>query len=178
MLTTMQTETFRHRLDVYYLATIGYGVTLAAYTIVRGTLIGDTFSVVWQDPIVYLLAICAVIALVSLIVAAVSARRITVSSEELRFNTRFRERVFRPDEIEWVGFRRERSLREGKGHPLIRIKLRRRRRALRLRPGGFEGSRELTLAIRDFAQANGIEMWVGRRRGADGTTETSWRSRG
>lgn len=176
MLTTMQKETFRHRLDVYYLATIGYGVTLAAYTIVRGTLIGDTFSVVWQDPIVYLLAICAVIALIALIIAAVSGRRVTVSDEELRFSTRFRERVFRPDEIEWMGFRSERRLRGEKMHPLIRIKLRRRRRPLRLRPGGFERSRELTLALRDFAQASGIEMRVGKRRGADGG-EPSWRSR-
>lgn len=163
----MQEETFRHRLDIYYLATIGYVVTLVVYTIVRGTLIGDTFSVVWQDPIVYLLAICSVVSLVALIVVAVSDRRIIVSNHELRFRTRFRERVLTPDEIAWIGFRRERPVRGGQPYPAARIKLRSRRRLLRLRPVSFERSSQLARAIRDFARNNGIELRVGRRKSID-----------
>ncbi len=164
----MQEETFRHRLDIYYLATIGYGVTLVVYAVVRGTLIGDTFSVVWQDPIVYLLALFAILALVALIVVAVSGRRVIVSRNELQFRTRFRQRILRPEEIEWIGFRRDRPLRQPKASPTARIKLRDRRRLLRLRPNSFERSRDLALAIRDFAQTNGIEIRVGpRRRGGE-----------
>jgi hypothetical protein len=160
----MQEETFKSRLDVYYLATIVYGVTLALYMVVRGTLIGDTFSVVWQDPIVYLLAICSVLSLATLIVAAVSKRTVIVSARELRFRTRSKERVFAPSDIEWIGFRRERSLRGERVYPSARIKLRNRRRSLRLRPGSFERSGLLARAIRDFARANNVELRVGRRR--------------
>lgn len=161
----MQEETFRHRLDVYYLATIGYVVTLVVYVIVRGTLIGDTFSVVWQDPVVYLLAACSVLALFALIFAAFSTRRVIVGAHELRFRTRFRERVLTPGEIEWIGFRRERPLRGTRTYPAARIRLRGRRRMLRLRPASFERSGLMARALRDFARNNGIELRVGRRSG-------------
>lgn len=163
----MQEETFRHRLDIYYLATIGYVVTLVVYTVVRGTLIGDTFSVAWQDPIVYLLAICSAVALIALIIVAISDRRVIVSGRELRFRTRFRERVLTPDEIAWIGFRRERPTRSGQTYPSARIKLSSRRRLLRLRPVSFERSGQLARAIRDFARNNGIELRVGRRKPAE-----------
>ncbi|MBC8146253.1 MAG: hypothetical protein H7X80_11765, partial [bacterium] len=49
----MREERFRHRLDVFYLATIGYGVTLITYVAIRGLWVDDRFELVWKDPIVY-----------------------------------------------------------------------------------------------------------------------------
>ena len=156
----MQEETFKSRLDIYYIATIAYCVTLIAYIVVTGTLIGGKLEVVWRDPIVYLLGACAVLSLLALALAAVANRAVIVSERELRFRTRFKERVFRPEDIEWIAFRRERRLREGRVYPTARIRLRSRRRALRLRPGSFERSGMLALAIRDFARHNGIDLRV------------------
>jgi hypothetical protein len=162
----MQDETFKSRLDTYYLATIVYVVTLVVYAVIRGTLIGDTFSVVWQDPIVYLLAACSVLSLITLIIASVSNRTVIVSQHELRYRTRSKERILTPADIEWIGFRRERSFRGEKVYPSARIKLHNRRRSLRLRPASFERSGILARSIRDFARANNIELRSGRRRGA------------
>lgn len=159
----MQEETFKSRLDIYYIATIAYFVTLIAYIIVAGTLIGEKFEVVWRDPIVYLLAACAVASVVALIVAAISGRTVIVTETELRFRTRFKERVLQPEDIAWIGFRRERKLREGRVYPTARIRVRTRRRALRLRPGSFERSGLLARSIRDFARHNNIELHVGMR---------------
>jgi len=160
----MQEETFKSRLDIYYLATIVYGITLSLYIVVRGTLIGDTFSVVWQDPIVYLLALCSVVSLLALIFAAASNRTVIVTDRELRFRTRSKERVFTPADIAWIGFRRERQFRGEQTYPLTRIQLKNRRRPLRLRPASFERSGDLARAIRDFARTNGIELRTGWRR--------------
>lgn len=159
----MQEETYKSRLDIYYLATIAYFVTLIAYIVVTGTLIGEKFEVVWRDPIVYLLAICGFAALGALVVAAIAKRAVIVSEHELRFRTRFKERVFAATDIEWIGFRRERRIREARVYPTARIRLRSRRRALRLRPGSFERSGNLARAIRDFARHNNIELRVGWR---------------
>src|SRR5688572_16815780 len=53
---TMQEEIYKHKLDLYYLAAIGYVVTFIAYVAIRGSMVGDTFEVVWRDPVVSLLA--------------------------------------------------------------------------------------------------------------------------
>ena len=162
-------EIYEHRLDTYYLATIGYGITLIVYSAVAGTMIGDTFSLsvsLWDDPVFSLLAACAVIALIALIITAVLNRTVIVRDRELVFRTRFRERVLTPDEVEWIGFRRENRYRTrgARAYPSARIKLRSRRRALRLRPASFEHSSALAKSIKAWTERNGVEFRVGRRR--------------
>lgn len=165
----MQEETFRHKLDIYYLAAIGYFVTLIAYAVVKGTLSAESFEIDWRDPILYLLAGCSIAGLAALIVAAVSNRTVIVAEHALRFRTRFRERVLAPEQIEWIGFRRERQYRGELSYPAAKIKLRGRRRLLRLRLASFERSGFLARSIRDWARANNVALRVGRsRRGGRG----------
>jgi hypothetical protein len=155
---TMQEEIYKHKLDLYYLAAIGYVVTFVVYVAVRGSMVGDTFEVVWRDPIVYLLALCSLLALIGVALAAILARRVIIGEKQLTFRSRFKERVFLPENIEWIAFHRERPLttRGERAYPTARIKLRNKRRRLRLRPGGFERSAELTAAIRAWAERNGV----------------------
>ena len=156
----MQEETYKHKLDLYYLATIGYVVTFILYVVIRGSMVGDTFEVVWRDPIVYLLALCSVLGLIGVIISAVLARRVVIGASELKFRTRFKERVFVPADIEWIAFHRENAslTRGARAYPTARIKLKNRRRRLRLRPGSFERSAELTAALRDWAERNGVHV--------------------
>lgn len=158
----MQEETFKQKLDIYYLATIGYWVTLVAYVAVRGTMTGDTFELVWKDPVVYLLAFFAVISLITLAVTALADKRIIVRDRELVFHTRFKDRVFTPENVEWIGFRREARVR-GRAFPAARIKVRARKRPLWLRTGGFERSLQLARTLREWTRGNGVEYRVGRR---------------
>jgi hypothetical protein len=160
-------ETYEHRLDTYYLSTIGYGATLIIYGAIAGTMSGDTFSLnvsLWEDPIFYLLAACALIALIALVVTAILNRTVIVREHELIFRSRFRERVLTAEDIEWIGFRRETryKTRGVRAYPSARIKLRNRRRPFRLRPTNFEHSSALAKSIRAWAERNGVEFRVGR----------------
>jgi hypothetical protein len=161
----MTEERFRHRLDVFYLATIGYGVTLIAYVALTGLWADDRFELVWRDPIVYLLAGCAALSLVGLIVAAVANRKLLVREHELVFRTRFAERILKAGEIEWISFRSEprAAARIGRSWPVARLKVKGQRRRRRLRPGAFERSDELIRTLRDWARANGVELLIRRR---------------
>lgn len=157
-------ETFQNRLDLYYIATIVYVVTLLVYVLIRGSVQGKRFEVAWEDPIVYLLIAFSLLSLISLIVMGVLRRSVTVEPTRLLFTTRFRERAMVPEEIEWISFRRERRMARGDDVPLVRIKLRGRRRAVRLRFSSFERSGRLARMIRDWATNNDVRL-AGRRAG-------------
>ncbi len=158
----MQEETFKQKLDIYYLATIGYWVTLVAYVAISGTMTGDRFELIWKDPVVYLLGAFAVIALLALAFVALADRTVVIRGRELLFRTRFKERVLTPETVEWIGFRRETHVR-GRSFPVARIKVVSRRRPLWLRTGGFERSMVLARTLVEWSRANGVEHRVGRR---------------
>lgn len=170
----MKEERFRHRLDIFYLATIGYGVTLLAYVAIKGLWIDGRFEVIWkEDPIVYLLAFCAALSLVALVVSAILHRTLLVRDTELVLRTRFAERVLRADDVEWIAFRSEprAAARAGRAWPVARLKMKGERRRRRIRPGSFERSDELVRTLRDWARANNVELLIRRRvraRDADG----------
>lgn len=158
-------ETFQNRLDIYYIATIVYVVTLLVYVLIAGSVQGKRFEVAWEDPIVYLLIAFSMISLISLIVAGVLRRSVTVEPTRLLFATRFRERTLTAAEIEWISFRRERRASRDRVVPLARIKLRNRRRVVRLRFSSFERSGRLARMLRDWAKENSVHL-AGRKVGA------------
>jgi hypothetical protein len=161
----MNEEKYRQRLDLYYLATIGYGATLIAYVMITGLWIGDQFSLVWKDPIVYLLAACTLVSLLALGIAAVVNRKVVVRDGELVFQSRFSERIIRAADLEWIALRAEprSAARSGRAYPIVRFKIRQRRRRRRLRPGGFEQSEQLVARLREWARDNGVQL-IDRRR--------------
>lgn len=163
-------ESFRHKLDVYYVATIAYVLTLIAYVAVRGTLEGGKFEVVLRDPIVYLLAICSAASLIGLGISVLLGRRVIIRDNTLVFVTRFKERVVKPEDIEWMGFRREEAkVRGGRAYPTARFKLHNRRRLLRLRVANFERKAELVRALKEWATNNNVMLLRGKRRKIDNT---------
>lgn len=173
----MKEERFRHRLDTFYLATIGYGATLIAYVAIKGLWIDGRFEVIWkEDPIVYLLAFCAVLSLVMLVVKAILSRKLLVRDTELVLRTRFSDRVLRAADVEWIAFRSEprAASRAARAWPIARLKLKGERRRRRIRPGSFERSDELVRTLRDWARANNVELLIRRRVRSheDGDTES------
>jgi hypothetical protein len=159
-------ETFKHKLDIYYLATIGYVLTLIVYVAVTGTLIEDRFELVLKDPIVYVLALCSIASLIALIIAAILDRTVIVREQELVFRTRFKERIIRPADIAWIRLQAETQVRVrgGRAYPAAKIKLHDRRRLVRLGVANFERRVELARALRDWARRNAVQLRVGRRR--------------
>src|SRR5688572_16815781 len=88
---------------------------------------------------VILSSLCSLLALIGVGLAAILARRVVIGEKQLSFRSRFKERIFLPENIEWIAFHRENALttRGERAYPTARIKLRNKRRRLRLRPGGF-----------------------------------------
>ena len=168
-------KTYEQKLDLYYVATIAYLVTLIFYAGITGTLIGERFELIWKDPIVYLLAICAVVSLIALLVAGVLNKKVTVGEDELLFATRFKEKTIRADEIEWVRFRRgsRGKLRDGVAQRAARIKLKNYRRRLWLRPSMFEESEALMQDLREWMERNQVPV---RSRGGRRATKVKKQS--
>jgi hypothetical protein len=168
----MNDESFKHRLDLYYLSTIGYLLAFVAYVGIRGTVASGTFEVVLRDPVVYVLAGCALVSIVALITTAILARTVIIRDDALLFRSRFKTKVLHPQDISWIAFRRERraSTRGLRAYPAIVIQRTTKRRKLRLRPGNFENAIELARTIRDWAQRNGVQVRVRKRPGGAPTS--------
>ncbi len=162
----MSEKIYEQRRDIYYVGTIAYLVTLILYVVVTGTLIGEEFTVVWKDPIVYLLALLSLVSLVGLLIAVVLDKRIIFREREILFVTRFKERKIGSDQVDWIAFTRgsRGKVRQGEAERAARMKLKDRRRRLWLRPALFGDADEMLGDLRDWAERNDVK--VRRRRKA------------
>lgn len=162
----MSEKVYEQRHDLYYVGTIAYLVTLILYVVVTGSLIGEEFTVVWQDPIVYLLALVSLVSLVGLLVAVVLDKRIIVRENEILFVTRFKERKIANDQVEWIAFTRgsRGKVRQGQAERAARMKLKDRRRRLWLRPSLFGDADEMLVDLRDWAERNNVKIRRRRRK--------------
>ena len=160
-------KTYAQKLDVYYMAAVAYLVTLIAYAAITGTLTGERFELVWKDPIVYLLALCAVVSLIALLVSAVLNKKVIIRTHEMVFITRFKERIIRSEDIEWIRFRRgsRGKIRDGLAEHAAQIKLNDRRRRLWLRPALFGESDDMIQELKEWTQRNNVPVRRKRRTG-------------
>ena len=134
---------FRYRLDFLYQSIAVYAITLVLYLIARGLFISQTFPIVWEDPILYLLSIITLVSVAALVYNIVMRRRIIVEPDSIRFISSARERSIKKEEILWIHFGRERSTRRRLGSRIIRIRLRARKLPMRIHPMKFEHSKKL-----------------------------------
>ena len=158
---------YEQRYDLYYVSTIAYLVTLILYVVVTGTLIGEEFTVVWKDPIVYLLGLVSLVSLVGLVVALVLDKRIIIRDDTILFITRFKEREIASDRVEWIAFTRgsRGKVRQGRAERAARMKLKDRRRRLWVRPALFGEADEMIADLRAWAKRNDVR--IRRRRRAE-----------
>lgn len=163
-------RTYEQRLGIYYIGTVVYLVTLILYTVVAGSLIGEEFTVVWRDPIVYLLGIVSLVSLVGLLVAVILNKKIVVREDALLFTTRFKERRITPEQIEWIAVTRgsRGKIRQGRAERAARMKLAGRRRRLWVRPALFEDGDRIVRDLVAWAERNGVE--IRKRKGGGGSS--------
>jgi len=134
---------YKYKLDFYYQQTLMYLVTFILYAVVRGSILEDRFSFVFQDPIVYIIALFFAVSVVVLILNLWRGRRLLVTSEKLVFHSRHRERVFPVADIEWMHIGKERLVRTAGRFQQISIKMKGRSMPIRIRVGRYERDREL-----------------------------------
>lgn len=142
----MEDRIYKYRLDFYYQSLVIYLIFFAAYVLIRGTA-GESFKLLYDDPIFYILIIFIVIFLVIVIVNIIRAPMIILKSDKIILKNRFGNREVMLSDIIDVKIGRKRRADEEITYKIIKLKLKNRRKLLRIRANDFERGNEL---IKEF----------------------------
>jgi len=134
---------FAYRLDFYWQAIASYALALIVYALLKGTIASGSLTLELRDPIVVVLGALVVGASLFSLVNWYMRRSVTVSAKGIRFQNRFRTRLFHNHEIVAISFGRKRLTRIGGAYRVVKIRLANRRRLLRLRPSLYDNETEL-----------------------------------
>ncbi|MBI2620218.1 MAG: hypothetical protein HYW57_09065 [Ignavibacteriales bacterium] len=144
-------KTFKYKLDFYYQQTLIYFLALLLYAGIRGNFVEDQFRVIYRDPIFYIMILFLTISLVGLIMNRFRDRKLIIDKDRLVFHNRYRERVIRLEDIEWMHIGRERLVQTAGRFQLIVFKIKSRRRIFRIRVGRYERGDDLVSEMEQFA---------------------------
>jgi hypothetical protein len=131
-------ETFKYNMSFYYQSTIIYFVVFALYLIIRGEFVEETFTLITQDPILYLLGVIVIISLAALLYNLFKNKYLIINEEGISFVTRFGEKKIPIDLIRQIKISKLRERIQNRVFRLVRIKLRNRRRSIIIRPYDYE----------------------------------------
>ncbi len=143
---------FRYKLDFYYQQALIYLVTLILYAGIRGTIIENNFTLVFDDPIMFIISFFAAMAFITLLLNRVRDRKLIVSNDEIVFQHRFNSRRIAVTDMEWIHIGKERFVQTAGRFQAVLIKTTQRRRAFRIRIGRYEREKELLNLIEQIAE--------------------------
>ncbi|MFA6438018.1 MAG: hypothetical protein WCX28_01795 [Bacteriovoracaceae bacterium] len=138
---------FKYKLDFYYQQALIYLLTLILYAGVKGTFVEDNFTLVFDDPIMYIIAFFVGVAFVTLLLNRIRNRKVIITDDEIIFQHRFNQHSIAFHEIEWIHVGKERTVQTAGRSQIIMIKAKHRRRVFRIRLGRYERERELLRLI-------------------------------
>jgi hypothetical protein len=147
----MQTV-FRYKLDFYYQQTLIYLVALLLYAGIRGNFVEDQFTLIYRDPIAYIMIAFFLVSLVGLILIRLRDRKLILEQDRIIFHSRKSERIIHLNDIEWMHIGRERLVQTAGRFQLIVFKIKNRRRIFRIRVGRYEHNHELVAAMEKIAE--------------------------
>jgi len=151
---TKEERKYKSRLDFYYNSLIIYFIFFVAYTLIRGEFSREKFSILLNDPIIYVIIIFMIFLLLALISNAIRAKTLIFTADKIILKNRFGQRELNKSEILLVKFSRERK-RRSEDKSLIRIvklKLISRKRLLRIRVSEFNNENELINEFKTIAR--------------------------
>lgn len=146
----MQHE-FNYKLDFYYQQALIYLVTLILYAGIKGTIIEDSLTVVFHDPIMYIIAFFVGVAFVTLLLNRIRDRKIIITPGSIIFQNKFNKKELSISDIEWIYIGKERNVQTSGRFQVVVVKLKHRRRSFRIRIGRYERDRELVRMMEDIA---------------------------
>lgn len=141
---------YHYKLDFLYQSIAVYAATIVLYLLIRGWFVEKEFSIVWRDPILYLLCGITLLSLFALLYNVVLKRRIEIAGDTVRFISAVRTKAIKQAQVESVTIGRESQSRM-KGTKVISIRLRDRRRPIRIRPLYFEHGKQLSDDLQGWA---------------------------
>lgn len=145
-------KVFKYKLDFYYQQSIIYLITLILYAGFRGSFIEDEFSLVFKDPILYIILIFVIGSFIVLILNLIRDRKLIVQDDKIIFYNRFNRREINISDIEWIYIGVERSVKTAGRSQAIVIKIKGRLRLYRIRLGRYEHQKELMNLLNEIAK--------------------------
>ncbi len=140
----MNTESiYTYKLDFYYQQTLIYLATFILYVVIKGTIVEDQFTVIYRDPLIYIIALFVVISATVLLLNRLRDRKLIVHDDALIFHSRRRDRRLPVADIEWMHVGRERLVQTAGRYQVVVVKIKNRRRPYRIRIGRYEREKEL-----------------------------------
>jgi hypothetical protein len=145
-------KAFKYKLDFYYQQAIIYLITLIVYAGFRGSIIEDSFFLVFRDPILYIIILFVVLSFAVLIMNSIRSKRLIIKDDSIVFYNKFHEREIKFSDIEWMYIGRERSVRTAGRSKVIVFKIKNRKRLFRIRIGRYEHQKELLQLIHEIGK--------------------------
>jgi hypothetical protein len=143
---------YHFKLDFLYQAIAVYAGTIVLYLFIRGWFVEKEFSIVWRDPILYLLCAITLVSILALLYYVLMKRRIEVEGDTINFVSAVRRRSIKRSDVESVRIGRETGSKVLRGMRVVSIRLRDRRRPVRIRPTYFNNGQQL---------ASDLQRWAG-----------------
>jgi len=145
-------QEFKYRLDFYYQQALVYLITLIIYTSIRGTIAWNHLPALGSDPILYIIALFALNAIVTLILNKIRDRKLIIAPDRLVFHHKYNNREIEFANIEWMYVGRERMVQTAGKYQVVVFKILKRRRLFRIRIGRYERADELLNELRRIAE--------------------------
>jgi hypothetical protein len=148
----MKERKYKFKLDFYYKSLIVYLFFLIAFVIIRGSFIDGNFSIVLNDPIIYIALVFIALFFILLISNYVRSRELIFGEDKVLLRDRFGEREVLYSDILQVKFSRQKRKEheEKSSYRMVRIKLKNRRRLLRIRLEDYNNSKELVTEFKNI----------------------------
>lgn len=143
-------QNYKYKMSFYYQSTIIYFVAFILYAIIRGEFVENSFKVMTKDPIIYFFGLIVIISLISLIYNIYKNKHLEISEDSISFVNRFRTRSFKFDEIIRIKISMENRGGDNGAFKIARIKLRKRRRPLVIRPYDYENGNDLLKKLQEL----------------------------
>jgi len=145
------THEFKYKLDFYYQQSLIYLVTLIVYAGIVGTFIEDSITVVFHDPILYIIIFFVLLSFCNLMLNRIRNRKLIVTDREIIFQHRFNKQKVSIGDVEWIHIGKERGVQTGGRFQVVIIKVKGRRRLFRIRIGRYEREKELIQRMHEIA---------------------------
>ncbi len=142
----MEEKIYKYRMDLYYQLLLIYVGFFFLYAVIKGKFFEEKFTLVFNDPIIFILAIFIAMFFLIALWNIITSRKIILKEDRAIMKNRFGSREILYNEILNIKIGRKRRSMETPFR-IIKIKLLNRRKWLRIRASDFERGSEL---IREF----------------------------
>ncbi|MBX3043972.1 MAG: hypothetical protein KIT33_08335 [Candidatus Kapabacteria bacterium] len=143
---------FTQTIDFYWRAIAVYGVILIVYSLAFGTIEEGRFEINATNPIVLLLIIIIIGTTISLLYRLSRKRAIVIGEDFIIFKSRFREKIYKLNDIKQIIFAKERIFRTRRKYSVIKLKVNQRKLMLRIRPSAFDNEILMVKMLQSLAK--------------------------